>query len=241
MLLAKNTPAWRFSDKIFGMSKNPEEQRVVPRYPLPKEKMKFIFDDHEKVFAVRDISSRGIGISLLEYGESLLFPQGFLCTAELKLEGEPMFVKVRVARVSAWTVGLLFDEISPEQSERISGFIDPLHIARSLKKVDQKGAPDAFLRGMSSWYHGDSATDLFIWNGSRGGRSRALFCFGRKCWEWDESLGVSTGEMQRLEGDKVVMHKDVTPEPRTRVAVRKVLEHADVLDYRLVNFLKEKT
>jgi hypothetical protein len=220
---------------------HPVEQRVVPRYPLPKEKMKFVFPEMEKVFAVRDISSRGLGISLLEYGEALLFPEGYQCSAELKLDGEPLLVKVRVTRVSAWTVGFVFDELTPEQKQRIDDFIDPLHVARSLKKVDQKGAPDAFLRGMSNWFHGDSGTDLFLWNGTRGGLSRALFCFGRKYWEWDETLGVSTGEMQRLEGDKVVMHKDVTPEPRTCVAVRKVLEHADVLDYRLVTFLKEKT
>ena len=27
---------------------NPEEQRVVPRYPLPKEKIKFVFEELEK-------------------------------------------------------------------------------------------------------------------------------------------------------------------------------------------------
>ena len=232
----------RISVKVFAMSTNPEEQRTVPRYPLPKEKMKFVFEECEKVFAVRDISSRGIGISMLEYGESLLFHEGDSCEAELKLDsGDPMIVKVRVMRVTAWGVGLLFEELSVEQKERIDGFIDPLHIARSLKKVDQKGAPDAFLRGMSSWFHGDSATDLFFWNGSQGSLNRALCCFGRKYWEWDESLGVSTGEMQRLEGDGVVMHKDVTPDPRTCQVFRKMLEHAEVLDYRLVSFLKEKS
>lgn len=218
-----------------------EEQRVVPRYPLPKEKIKFVFEEMDKVFAVRDVSARGLGISLLEYGEALLFPEGYRCTAELKLDGDPLFVKVRVARVSAWTVGFVFEELKPEDAERIEAFLDPLHVARSLRKVDQTGAPDAFLRGMSSWYHGDSGTDLFLWNGPRGGLTRALFCFGRKYWEWDESLGVSTGEMQRLEGDKVVMHKEVTPDPRTCISVRKVLEHAEVLDYRLVTFLREKT
>lgn len=220
---------------------HPEDQRSVPRYPLPKEKMKFVFEEMEKVFAVRDISSRGLGISLLEYGESLLFPEGYHCTAELKLDGDPLRVKVRVARVSAWAIGFVFDDLSPEQREKIDAFIDPLHIARSLKKVDQRGAPDAFLRGMSHWYHGDPATDLFLWTDSRGGLQRALYCCGRRYWEWEESLGVSTGEMQRMEGDKVVMHKDVTPDPRTALGFRKVLEHADVLDYRLVSFLKEKT
>jgi hypothetical protein len=220
---------------------SPDEQRVVPRYPLPKEKMKFVFDELEKVFAVRDISARGLGISLLEYGEALLFPEGYQCQAELKLDGDPLLVKVRVARVSAWTVGFVFEELGPGERERIDAFLDPLHVARSLKKVDPSGAPDAFLRGMSSWFHGDSGTDLFFWNGPRGGVTRVLFCFGKKYWEWDEGAGVSTGEMQRLEGDKVVMHKEVTPDPRTCIVVRKVLEHADVLDYRLANFLKEKT
>jgi hypothetical protein len=219
----------------------PDEQRVVPRYPLPKEKMKFVFEELEKIFAVRDISARGLGISLLEYGEALLFPEGYRCQAELKLDGDPFLVKVRVARVNAWTVGFVFEELGPDERVRIDAFLDPLHIARSLKKVDQTGAPDAFLRGMSSWYHGDSGTDLFLWNGARGGLSRALFCFGGKYWEWDETGGVATGDMQRLEGDKVVMHKDVTPDPRTCQTVRKVLEHADILDYRLVTFLKEKT
>jgi hypothetical protein len=223
------------------MSIKPDEQRVVPRYPLPKEKMKFVFDEHEKVFAVRDISSLGIGISLLEYGESLLFHEGYHCRAELKLDSETLNVKVRVVRVSAWSVGLVFEELAPEQGEKIAAFLDPLHIARSLKKVDQRGAPDAFLRGLTSWYHGDPSTDLYLWGSTQGGVSRALYCCGRKYWEWDEGLGVSTGEMQRMEGDKVAMQRDVTPDPRTVRGFRKVLEHAGVLDYRLVSFLKDKT
>jgi hypothetical protein len=224
-----------------GTSHHSAEHREVPRYPLPKEKMKFIFEDLEKIFAVRDISSRGLGISLLEYGEALLFPEGYRCEAELKLDGEVLRVKVRVVRVNAWSVGFVFEDLDSTQRGQIEAFLDPMHLAGSLKRVDQSGAPEAFLRGMSSWYHGDSGTDLFFWNEARGGVSRALFCFGRKYWEWDASLGVATGEIQRMEGEKVVMHREVTPDPRTCLLVRKVLEHAHILDYRLVTFLKEKT
>ena len=117
----------------------------------------------------------------------------------------------------------------------------PFTWGRSLRKVEPTGAPDAFLRGLTSWFHGDSGTDVFFWGGNRGGLSRALFCFGRKYWEWDDAQGVATGEIQRLEGDKVVLHREATPDPKTCKAVRKVLEHAEVLDYRLVTFLKEKT
>lgn len=217
------------------------EQRTVPRFPLPKEKMKFVFEDGEKVFAVRDISMRGLGISLLEFGESLLFPVGYECRAELKLDVEAFLVKMRVTRTSAWSVGFQFDELDEEQQERIRAFIDPLHIGRSLQPVSKSGAPEAFLQGMSAWYHGDSGTDLFLWNDQRGGLNRALLCLGKRFWEWDSANGVATGEVQRLEGDKVALHRDVTPDPKTRQLVRKVLEHAEVLDYRLVSFLREKT
>lgn len=217
------------------------EQRVVPRFPLPKEKMKFVFDDVEKVFAVRDISMRGLGISLLEFSESLLFPVGSECEAELKLGADQLPVKMRVMRTSAWSVGFMFENLSPEHQEKIQSFVDPLHIGRSLKVVDRRGAPDAFLQGMSAWYHGDSATDLFLWNDQRGGLSRALFCLGKKFWEWEVGGRVSTGEVQREEGDRVILHRDATPDPKTREMVRKVLEHAEVLDYRLASFLKDKT
>lgn len=218
-----------------------EELRVVPRYPLPKEKMKFVFDEGEKVFAVRDISSRGLGISLLEFSESLFFPEGYHCKAELRLDGAPLLVTVRVTRVNAWSVGFVFENLTPEQQERVDAFVDPLHIGTSLRLVDRKGAPDAFLQGMSAWYHGDSGSDFFFWNDQRGGLQKALLCLGRRFWEWHEANGVSTGEVQRLEGDKVALHKDATPDPKTRALVRKVLEHAEVLDYRLVSFLKDKT
>jgi hypothetical protein len=101
------------------MMSETSEQRIVPRFPLPKEKMKFVFDDLEKIFAVRDISLVGLGISLLEFSESLLFPLGSECEAELKLGLDPLHVKMRVTRTSAWSVGFLFESLTPEQQEKI--------------------------------------------------------------------------------------------------------------------------
>src|SRR5688500_7297781 len=118
------------------MAPETSEQRNVPRFPLPKEKMKFVFGDLEKIFAVRDISLRGLGINLLEFSESLLFPVGSECEAELKLGLDPLQVKMRVTRTSAWSIGFVFEELTPEQQEKIRSFVDPLHIGRSLKIVD---------------------------------------------------------------------------------------------------------
>lgn len=218
-----------------------DEMRAVPRFPLPKEKMKFVFDEGERVFAVRDISRRGLGISLLDFGESLFFPEGYHCKAELRIDNHPFLVEVRVARVNAWSVGFEFESLTPEQQERIAAFVDPLRIGSTLKPVDRQGAPEAFLQGMSAWYHGDSGTDLYFWNDRRGGLRRALFCVGNRFWEWDEADGPSTGDVRREEGDRVALHRDATPDPKVRALIRKILEHAEVLDYRLVSFLREKT
>jgi len=218
-----------------------KDLRTVPRFPLPKEKMKFVFEDGEKIFAVRDISSRGLGISLLEFGESVLFPEGYKCHADLRLEGEPLLVAVKVVRVNAWSVGFVFEDLSEEQQAKIDAFIDPMNIGSSLRLVDKEGVPEAFLQGMSAWYHGDSGADFFFWNDNRGGLQKALLCLGKRYWEWSDSGGVATGEVQRLEGDKVALHRDQTPDASTRGMGRKVLEHAEVLDYRLVSFLRERT
>jgi hypothetical protein len=218
-----------------------EEFREVPRFPLPKEKIKFQFADQEKVFAVRDLSLKGLGISLLEFGDSLFFVEGEIYQAELRLESAPNSVRLRCSRLSAWSVGFEFADLTDELRGRIQELISPLHIGSSLKKVDRTGAPEAFLQGMTAWYHGDSGSDLFFWGSSRGGVDRALFCLGQKFWEWREESGISTGEMRRQEGETVALHRDTTPDPKTREFVRKVLEHADALDYRLVTFLREKT
>jgi hypothetical protein len=218
-----------------------ETPRVVPRFPLPKEKMKFVFAEGEKVFAVRDISARGLGISLLEFGDSLYFPVDYRCQAELNLGGPPMLVHVQVKRVNAWSVGFTFEDLAPAQEEEIRAFVDPLHVAATLKLVDPRGAPEAFGQGMSAWYHGDPATDFFLWSDARGGLRRVLLCSGQRYWEWDDAGGVATGQLERQGGDEVALRKDATPDARTRALVRKVLEHAEVLDYRLVSFLKEKT
>jgi hypothetical protein len=218
-----------------------EEFREVPRFPLPKEKAKFYFDGEEKIFAVRDLSLKGLGISLLEFGDSLFFAEGDTFDAELRLSNAVFQVKVRCTRLSAWSVGFEFYEASEDLQSTVRDLINPMHIGSSLKKVEKSGAPEAFLQGMTAWYHGDSGSDLFFWGGARGGVDRALFCFGQKFWEWREDQGISTGEMKRQEGETVVLNRDHTPDPRTREFVRKMLEHADALDYRLVTFLREKT
>lgn len=233
----------------------PEEQRLVPRFPLPREQVKFFFDDFEaidgdaatkpRVFAVRDISINGIGIGLLEIGEALLFPVHSFCRAELKIAGIIVTVRLKVARIGAWSIGFVFVDLPEDIKNLISTFIHPLRIGKSMKAVAVNLAPAAFAAGISNWYHGESATDLYFWSNARGGVERVLLCMGQKFWEWDDRADngakVRTGTLDFLETDKVDLHFDKSISQDIQGLAIKVLEHTEVLDYRLVNFLKDQT
>jgi hypothetical protein len=217
-----------------------EELRSVPRFPIPREKMKFRFPQGERVFAVRDISRNGIGIGLLEFTDSLLFPKDYRCEGELKLPDGVINLSLRVTRVNGWSVGFVFESADSAFEERIASFLDPIMVARSLRLMDQASAPEAFLRGLSVWYHGEPEMDLYLWESGGVGPQRALFCFGERFWEWREEQGAATGLLERRGPDRLALMRDMTPNPKFLVFVRKVLEEADVLDYRLVSFLKER-
>ncbi len=219
---------------------NIDQRRVVPRYPLPKEKVKFIFEEMERVFGVRDISTKGLGITLLDHGEALLFPVGFTCNAELKLSGDPFRVKLTVKRISAWAVGFVFEDIAPEAQKAIERSIEPIRLGKSLKEVPPALASQATARGISAWYHGDGSTNLYLWFDKRGGIERALLALGDRVWDWSGEFGVRTGRLEQMEGLDMKTNYDPTVNRDTVHLASGVLENADVLDFRLTKFLREQ-
>jgi hypothetical protein len=106
--------------------------------------------------------------------------------------------------------------------------------------VENKAAPELLGEEISRWYHGDMGTDIFFWNDARGGVERALFCLGDEFWEWTENSYPKTGRLERAEKEQAKFHYHATPAKRLQERVRLILEHVDVLDYRLVNFLNEQ-
>lgn len=232
----------------------PEEQRLVPRFLLAKEQAKFFFEGFDgldnkddspgKIFAVRDISASGIGIGLLELGEALLFPVGSFCRAELKFGASLLSVRLKVARINAWSIGFVYVDLPKEIEEAITAFIQPLRVARSMKKVDVTKISSSFAAGISTWYHGDSATDLYFWTNARGGVEKLLLCMGKNFWEWSETPRVAenirTGTFDFLEGDRAEFHYHPRASGEIMEMAIKILEHIEGMDYRLVNFLKDQ-
>jgi hypothetical protein len=219
---------------------NVDQRRVVPRYPLPKEKVKFFFEEMERIFGVRDISTKGLGITLLDHGEALLFPVGFTCDAELKLSGDPFRVKLTVKRISAWAVGFIFENLPDTAEKAIQKSIEPIRVGKSLKEVPPALASQAVSRGISAWYHGDNSTNLYLWFDKRGGIERALLSVGDRVWDWTGEHGARTGILEQMEGLDMKIKHDVTVNPDAVRLATGVLENADVLDFRLTKFLREQ-
>lgn len=217
-----------------------ERRRVVPRYPLPQEKIKFFFEGVERVFGVRDISLKGLGITLLDHGEVLLFPVGFHCEAELKFGAEPLRVNLQVARTSAWAVGFTFEELSSAAAAAIERSIQPIRVGKSLRGVPSALAEQASSRGISAWYHGDGNTNLYLWFDRRGGIERAMLCLGDHVWDWSQEHGVRTGTLEQMEGLDMKVNYDHAMSRSTALVARGVFENADVLDFRLTKFLLEQ-
>lgn len=217
-----------------------EEKRLVPRYPLPKERVKIFFDKKEKVFGLRDLSLKGVGIGLVEGSEAQLFTLGEVLRVELRLGKKTLPLRLLVKRISPWSIGCEFADPDTELSEQISAMLDPLRIAKSLQKVDTNLSPDAFAAGISAWYHGDSATDLYLWHDARGGVARVVLCLNGCFWEWLDRQRPRTGRYERKAGDQVEFSYDSITNEATRALAAKVLEHQEVLDYRLVSFLRDQ-
>ena len=231
--------------RLVPNTKEPEvlfqEQRQVPRFPLPKEQIKFLLEDSQpKVCAIRDLSASGLGISLLEHGEALLFPLGQEYLAELKLDNETFHVPLVVRRVSAWSIGFEFLGADQVLKDKITRFLNPMVIGKSLKKVSLQLNPDVADYGLSSWYHGSAGTDLYFWSDARGGIERVVLCFGDHFWEWSLENKLRTGSFEREGGNRARFAFDENPSGEMVQLAAKVLEHAEVLDYRLVSFLKDQ-
>jgi hypothetical protein len=67
-----------------------------------------------------------------------------------------------------------------------------------------------------------------------------LLCSNGVFWEWKDRERSRTGTFERKTDDQVVFSYDNIKNPITQHLATKVLEHQEVLDYRLVNFLREQ-
>lgn len=217
------------------------EKRFAPRFPLPQEEIRFHLSDHQRAFALRDLSLTGVAVGLLEHGEMLLFPEDSICLADLKLgEMPPFTVELEVVRRNAYSVAFRFLNIDEKTLQQLKSFLDPLLYGKSLRPVDIALTPKALAEGITKWFHGKNSTDLYLWQDERGGATKILLCLGEHFLEWRDGEGVRTGGFERTEAEEAVFTYDREINNEVLQTARKVLENAEVLDYRLVEFIQRE-
>lgn len=217
------------------------ETRFAPRFPLPNEEIRFHIIEGGRAFAIRDLSITGVSIGLLEHSEMLLFPEESVCQADLKLgDNEAFTVEVEVMRRNAYTVGFRFRNIDQKSLDILEGFISPICIGKSFRKVELSETSKAVAESMSQWFHGSGSTDLYLWQDERGGVNKLLLCLGERFLQWGDELGIVTGRFERTEDDECKFDYDADPDAGIVATARKVLENAEILDYRLVEYLKKQ-
>jgi len=186
------------------------QKRKWPRFPvIPQEELKVLFSIPElsvhleqsepvkksATFNVNNISRGGIGISLGKGEDPSHYPPGKEVFLTILWGERRAFQKARIASFleKERNLGVEFVDISPETDLFLGEVLSPKRLGASLKEVFLKPSGD---RISLRWFHGDNATDLFIWQ-SVGDFVRHQFILGGDLVEWTAEEGVRTGEVLR--------------------------------------------
>jgi hypothetical protein len=144
-----------------------------------------------------NLSQNGIALFLLNDEDPDFFRDRPKLSLRLDIGGQQLILSCRVSYILAGIkrIGLKFLNVSEEQLEVISRFLDARFLAQSMKEVPikERGGTCENCR----WFHGQNSTDLFSWRTPEGEYKQHLFIFGNEVVEWTKRYGLQTGTMDR--------------------------------------------
>lgn len=162
-----------------------DERRRVPRLSLASEQ--FRLAENGKIFSVDDLSIEGMGLSLIEREDLILFPPGRVVSGDLHIGDEKVHVDLHIKTIHGKTVGCRFQELSDLAKRSLEVFLDPNRLGKLLKSMP------AHQEERVIWYHGPGTTDLIIWKGpDRISRRFVLYVYGSFV-QWDREEGLISG------------------------------------------------
>ncbi len=190
---------------------NGEEKRRLPRVNLSHEQ--FRLGPNGKLFWVADLSASGFGVRITNPEDLILFTMGRRLEGILNLHGDKQRVSGQVQHVSRGSVGIQFSELEDTVKKAISGFLDPSHLSRGLKRMP--GAVDESL----AWWSGASGTEIMVWRPEASGEfERALLLLWGGYVEWNKAGEISTGRWS---------HALEEPEMRGAIRLETLTFHPD--------------
>lgn len=200
----------RFIDKI--KYKLYGERRLFPRYGIKDtDQIKAFFSLEganaymhegapktlEQPRQILNLSKTGVALFLFDEEDVENFKKTSRIPLRLVIEGQLLNLTCEVVYVleGIKRVGLRFVDITSEQLEIISKFLDVRFLSSSLEEIPVKR--DEKQRHICRWFHGQNNTDLFSWQADAGDFVHHLIIFVDNAVEWSKTMGARTGRVRR--------------------------------------------
>ena len=169
-------------------------KRVFPRYPFSF----LVFKAQERAFEVRDISFRGMQISLKD-GEHGLSP-GDCLNGELHWKGEVLSLDIQIKWAEKDTVGGAFER-DGDFDKKIQSFFCVENILKELRPLHLQEAERELPKNLKYWFKSDGSVEFFVWCRGNGQISSFQGIVLDKFLEWEEGREVWTG--------RILKHRDL--------------------------------
>ena len=192
--------------KLFG------ERRIFPRYEVTDaDQVKAFFSldganaymhegaptSLEKPRHIINLSKSGVALFLFDEEDVESFKKLSRVPLKMVIDGQLINLTCEVVYVleGMKRVGLRYVDVTPEQLEAISKFLDVRFLASSMEEIPVK--KDEKQRHICRWFHGQYNTDLFSWQETDGDFIHHLIIFVDDAVEWSKNMGAKTGKVRR--------------------------------------------
>lgn len=177
-----------------------ENRRVYARYNVDHKHLTLM--NAQDILLVREISSKGFSTEVSKRGFDRL-AVGDRYEARMRYLGEIYDLQARVAWKHKSYVGFEIVKAGRETMLFIQRLLRPIEIAMSMQAVEPKFMTDG--NAGKTWFHGDSESDLYVWNDVETGELKAWqLTVGDSFVEWDDAAGISTGALRAATSSDVL-------------------------------------
>ena len=176
------------------------EQRRVPRLTLSSELFRVVKINNEpliKTFSLADLSTGGLGLTLLSEEDQTLFRLGAKVVGHLSLAKQKFLVEATVKHVSGTRIGIHFERTEPVLQNALQNFLHPANLGADFKwiPIAEEGL---------SWYHGTLGTELLLRGSHESLIADWIFYAGESYVQWDEVEGFVTGRTLEAAGGETL-------------------------------------
>ncbi len=167
------------------------EKRIFPRFPFNYLTFK-AQNGVERVFAVKDISYKGMQLSLKDGGHP--YKIGEEVGGQLHWRGATLDLTAEVKWVHGQRLGVKFKDDGSFE-EKIKGFLSIDNIIRGMRALHQSQMDLDLPSDLQYWLQADGPVEVFIWTHSDGEIARFQLVLMDSFVEYQDGKGLKSGRV----------------------------------------------